>query len=150
LTLHLSTRCTNAQLLLRDAVRNRRARPLVSLTCLTGSTGHCRPRAVRGCVPPPPSCGGCVPPPPLPGLAGTRGRFCGNAAWLARRALDRAGGDGADELSVVPLVLVGVPAGEAADRGGELGGLPDVGIYGHRVAGSGVGASEGLAARGRE
>src|SRR6185437_1981804 len=126
------------------------ARPLVGLTCLTGTTGHCRPGAVRGWVPLPPSYGGCVPQPPLPGLAGTRGRFCGNAAWLTRWALHRAGGDGAGELGVVPLVLVGVQAGEAADRGGELGGLPDVGIYGHRVAGSGVGASEGLAARGRE
>ena len=69
---------------------------------------------------------------------------------LARQALHRAGGDGADELGVVPLVLVGVQAGEPADHGGELGGLPDVGSDGHRVAGARVGAGEGLAACGRE
>jgi hypothetical protein len=51
---------------------------------------------------------------------------------------------------VVSLVLVGVPAGEPADHGGELSALPDVGIDGHRVAGSSVGAGEGLAACGRE
>src|SRR5882724_3212527 len=70
--------------------------------------------------------------------------------YLARQALHRAGGDSADELGVVPLVLVGVQAGEPADHGGELSALPDVGIDGHRIAGSSVGAGEGLAACGRE
>ena len=68
----------------------------------------------------------------------------------AGQALDGAGGDGADELGVVSLVLIGVPAGEAADRGGEVGALTDIGIDGHRVAGTGVGAGECLAACGGE
>src|SRR5580704_17509376 len=74
-------------------------------------------------------------------------RVCWVSAW---QALDGAGGDGADELGVVSLVLIGVLAGEAADRGGEAGPLADVAVDGHRVAGAGVGAGECLAARGSE
>src|SRR6201985_1261206 len=91
-----------------------------------------------------------------PQLSGSRGPlilFPGGRPWLdrlGRRALYRAFGDGADELGVVSVVLVGVQTGEPADHGGELGRLPDVGIDGHRVAGASMGASEGLAARGRE
>ena len=48
------------------------------------------------------------------------------------------------------LVLVGVLAGEPADRSGEVGALADVAVDGHRVAGAGVGAGECLAARGGE
>jgi hypothetical protein len=59
----------------------------------------------------------------------------------ARQAFDRAGGDGAGEPGVVTLVLIGVPAGEPGDRGGEVLALPDVAIDGHRVAGAGVGAA---------
>src|SRR5256885_13383875 len=66
--------------------------------------------------------------------------------FRSRQTLHRTGGDGADELGVVSLVLVGVQAGEPADRGGEPGALPDVGVDGHRVAGASVGAGEGLAA----
>jgi hypothetical protein len=36
----------------------------IILTCLTGTTGHCRPWAVRGSCALTPSCGGCVPQPP--------------------------------------------------------------------------------------
>src|SRR5207249_1038684 len=46
-----------------------------------------------------------------PFLIGLVTWFRGNATWLdrlARQALYRTGGDGADELGVVPLVLVGV------------------------------------------
>ena len=44
----------------------------------------------------------------------------------AGQALDRIRSDGADELSVVTLVLVGVELGKPADRSGELLALPDV------------------------
>src|SRR5262249_9803162 len=61
-----------------------------------------------------------------------------------------AGRDGADELGVVSFVLIGVPAREPADLGGELAALADVAVDGHRVAGAGVGPGECLAARGGE
>jgi hypothetical protein len=51
---------------------------------------------------------------------------------------------------VVALVLVGVQAGESADRSGELRAFPDVAVDGHRVPGPGVGAGERLAAYGGE
>jgi drug/metabolite transporter (DMT)-like permease len=73
-----------------------------------------------------------------------------SAKASGRRALDGAGGDRPDELGVVPFVLVGVPVGEPADLGGELGAFPDVAVDGYRVAGAGVGAGEGPAARGGE
>jgi hypothetical protein len=47
---------------------------LTVLTYLTDTTGHCRPRAVRGLGAPAPSCGGGVPQPPLPGWHDSGGR----------------------------------------------------------------------------
>jgi hypothetical protein len=65
-------------------------------------------------------------------------------------ALDGAGGDGAGELGVVALVLVGVQPGEPADRSGELRAFPDVAADGDRVTGPGVGPGQRLAACGGE
>src|SRR5262249_39812580 len=67
--------------------------------------------------------------------------------WSGAQALNGVGGDGLDELGVVLFVLVGVPIGEPADLGGELRAVPDVAVDGYRVAGAGVGAGEGPAAR---
>src|SRR5215469_35130 len=77
-------------------------------------------------------------------------RACGVRPRSTRRGLDGAGRDGADELGVVGFVLAGIPAGEPADLGGELGALPDIAVDGHRVAGAGVSAGEGPATRGGE
>ncbi len=82
----------------------------------------------------------------LPRLAGSRDVY-----WVsARQALHGVGGDGTDKLAVVSLVLIGVLAGEPADRSGEVGALADVAMDGHRVAGAGVGAGECFAACGSE
>jgi hypothetical protein len=66
------------------------------------------------------------------------------------QALDGTGGDSAEELGVVALVLVGVQPGEPADRSGEVRAFPDITIDGHRVTGPGMGAGERLTARGSE
>src|SRR5215467_1955916 len=64
----------------------------------------------------------------------------------AGQAFDGTGGDGAGELGVVALVLVGVQPGEPADRSREVRAFPDIAVDGYRVAGPGVGAGERLAA----
>ena len=47
---------------------------------------------------------------------------------------------------MVPFILIGVQDGEPADRGSELGVLPDVAADCQRVAGAGVRPGECLAA----
>src|SRR3984885_15866217 len=66
------------------------------------------------------------------------------------QALDGAAGDRPDELGVVSRVLVGVLPGESAEFGGELGPLADVAVDGDRIAASGVGPGQRLAAGGGE
>jgi len=55
-----------------------------------------------------------------------------------------------DELGVVPLVLLGVAAGEPAESVGELPALADVAANGLGIARTGVGPGQRLAARGGE
>src|ERR1700728_2447118 len=69
-------------------------------------------------------------------------------ARSAGLAFDLARGDGADELCVVAVILVGVAAGELADGVGEPPALSDVAGDGHGVTGAGVGAGERAAAGG--
>src|SRR5215472_15419341 len=67
--------------------------------------------------------------PPGPGRGARTTQFPstgGSRRVSAWQALDGAGGDGAYELAVVSLVLIGVLAGEPADRSGEVAALADV------------------------
>src|SRR5436305_1247179 len=69
------------------------------------------------------------------------------STWQGR---DCASIDGANELSMVSLVLIRVSVCELTNGCGEFGPLSDVAIDRHRVTGSSVGPCQCLAARGRE